>query len=449
MLSKRALLALSPYFAILLIAMVAATYAFPQTDDFCNWGRMQNLFAWNPFAETFNFYMTWGGRPSAILLIDSVGWLTHVLPLPLQVTYALALIAIIAALMYACFRASTVIAPSIALATIAAVAVVGTMPWKLEGVIWLSGTVVYTVSIIAMLLLIGLVETGRPLRFATVVVLAMAVGFNEFTALAIGIYLGLRFLLNQKEWRAYTVLSIVYVVAFGIALAAPGNFVRSAKVAPPHDLIAAVRMAGESFESYASIHLSSNWFMYACLLLAASAATWGTNPIPFRRVAPAIVAMLAAFPINLIGLPFLMGQPIPGRTLNQAHCFLILGLLFLAAWLGARVGSRAKNSVLSAVGSALLLATGLVALGNPVVDEYTRTITQFGATWRSEQTARTALLMAATGSVAVPPLSQEPGWPPVLRGKDISSDPAAKVNTCTADFYNLDSVITEAPKDKA
>ncbi len=449
MLSSKNTVAMAPYLAIVLFAMLAATYAFPQTDDYCLFGKLKNNFGWNPFVATADMYHVWSGRFSAMFFIEASGWLTHVLPLPLQMTYAAILIALVGALLWAAYLAFSIVAPSMALAAVATVAIIGTMPWKLEGVMWLTGAAVYTAPFVAIMLLVALIEREKTAGAATIVLVAISVGFNEFVGLAVGVFLAVRFFLNRQDWRPHAILGVVYVLAFGVSVLAPGNFVRSAEVSAPHDLVAALGMSADSFLMYLANHVAPNWFMFACLLIAAFAATWGAKAIPFHRAMPAIVAFLSAFPINLIGLPFLMGEPIPGRTLNQAHGFLILGMLLVAAWLGAYVSSRTKWAVPPLVGPGVVFATGLVCLGNPLIGEYTRTITTYAGTWRAEQTARHVMLSKGTGPVAVPAFSPEPGWPPVLRGADISADATYWVNSCLGSYYGRAVTLEAADSGKA
>ena len=81
-------LATVPYVLALLVVLYAARYGFPQTDDYCTFGRLVRQHDANPFVETWHLYMNWTGRYTSSFLVAAVGTLTTLLPLSVHAVYA-------------------------------------------------------------------------------------------------------------------------------------------------------------------------------------------------------------------------------------------------------------------------------------------------------------------------------------------------------------------------
>lgn len=460
--SSRALrwVALLPYLWVVAVVAVAITHAFPQTDDFCTFGRLFRSSGGNPFAETWSLYLHWTGRYSASFAVAVTGWLAGISPLPFQWTYAGVLLAFLVLFLLACMQASRMLAArgavNLPLAMILCAAVLALMPSKLEGATWLTGAAVYMLSVSFALLAFRAVEqstasgrTGDLLLSSSL--LAVTVGFNELVALVVGAWLVVR-LPSQRHDRGRMNRSLlhlgVFAIFFGASVLAPGNFVRDATMATPrHDLAQAFALARESYQLIVSELIQPNAWALALLFAAAAAAGAivyrGDTPRRARDFVPLAVALLVALPLHLVVYSFLTGERIPARVLNQALALALVGTLLAASWLGGRWSAR-----LRAAGDRrllwIVLVAGVVLVAGAPFRYLATTTRDFGPIWQAHQEARHQALIAARvqgiSHPALKPLPSERVSTPVLSGADITADPENWINRCVADFYGVERV---------
>lgn len=460
--------AFAPYAWIGAVLLAVATFAFPQTDDFCTFGRLFTHSGGNPFAETWNLYQHWTGRYASSFLVAAVGWLSSVVPFPLQWVYAGSLAAMIAVHVLACVVFGKLVAApgrvNLPFAAVVAAAGLVLMPSKLEGLFWVTGAAVYFAGVACLLVLMQrLGEDREPSAkpgppWPEMALIAACVGFNEFIALALGAFLALRILAFARTrahaWENAALLA-TYAAAFGFSVLAPGNFARDASIAVPrHDPVLALELAQRSFDLLATALVRPNASLLSLMLLGSLAAGWLAGPERWRkpghawRFLPAPLVLLASLPMHLLVYSFLSGEETPGRIINQALLLALSGACLLAAWAGTWLASlRPVRDPRPAL--AIVLLTGLWFLSSPQVRQLSATARDFGATWRAEQQQRNqALLAAARGgaaTVVVPAFSPEGNSPPLLQGADIGSDPAGWVNLCVAGFYRVPSVSLAPP----
>lgn len=448
-----------PYLLMVGVFCYALTFAFPQTDDFCTFGRLENNSGGNPLREALYLYNHWTGRYSASFATAVVGWLHGLVPLSLQTVYAACLIAALLVFVATAYLATrTVYADrrgSFALAMLMVSVSLLLMPSRLEGVFWLTGVAVYTLGIFAMLALCdygtrdSAVDAKGRARIdpATVASIVAAVGFNEFIGLCVGVFLGVRFLLIARD-RAHLRQNIAYfaayAIAFSAALFAPGNFVRDSTIsATRHDLGAALRMSWESLSNFKRMHLIPEAPMLAAAILAALAigiaASSSHRRAEFRRAFPAIAALLAAFPVHVFVYTFLVGDLPPGRVINEAYVMSLLAVCMLAAWSGMTLARIAPIAAARRFAPAAVFFAGLVLASGKDFREVVTSTRDFAPLWAKQQEQRRQRILAAAPGEALtlPAFSRERTDPPIFQGADISADNAYWVNRCVADYYRL------------
>lgn len=459
-------IAFAPYFWILLVFLLAATYAFPQTDDFCTFGRLFQGSGGNPFAESWYLYQHWTGRYASSFVIAAVGWLSSVVPAPLQWVYAGSLVAMMLAFAASCVALSRLVARgkgfNLSFAALLACSGLVLMPSKLEGLFWLTGAAVYFIGTALLFLLMQRLGTDREasrgrLPWVDVALVIACVGINEFLALALGAFLALRIAVFARA-RAYARENAILVATFAAALAfsvfAPGNFARDAGIVTTrHDIGLTIDLAMRSMQFFAAAFLRPNALLMALALAAAFLAGWAAAPERWRtpghaaRFLPAPLVLLASFPMHLFVYSFLSGEETPGRIVNQALVLLVAGALLLSAWAGGWLATRKRLADPRAAHVVFLLA-GIWLLSSPQFRQVSTTARDFGQTWRTQQSERHQRLVAIARSapqvVSVPAFSSEGASPPLFQGSDVGPDPSYWINQCVASFYGVPAVQLEA-----
>lgn len=458
-------LAWAPFAWIVLVFLLAATYAFPQTDDFCTFGRLFQTSGGNPFAETWYLYQHWTGRYASSFAIAAVGWLSSVVPAPLQAVYAASLVAMILAFVASCVALSRLVprgaAPNLPFAALLACAGLVLMPSKLEGLFWVTGAAVYFIGSALLFWLMQRLGPDRDparegLPWLEAALVIACVGMNEFLALALGAFLVLRMALFART-RAYARDNAILFGTFAAALAfsvfAPGNFARDAGIAATrHDLGLTIDLAHRSLYFFGAAFVGPNALLLLLVLAAAFVAGWVAAPERWRapghaaRFLPAPLVLLASFPMHLVVYSFLSGEETPGRILNQALLLMLAGALLLSAWAGGWLATR-KPAPRPRAAHVLMLLAGIGLLASPQFRQLSTTVRDFGQTWRTQQVDRHQRLVAAARGapqpVAVPAFTSEGASPPLFQGADIGTDPAGWVNQCVASFYGVPAVQLE------
>lgn len=455
---------LLPYVWAVMVMFLATTYAFPQTDDFCTFGRLFGPSQDNPFIETWNIYHSWTGRYTSTFLITVVGWSSSVIPLPLHVSYRGALILILITYVSACFVICRALFTgrhgSAALAMLIVAASLVLMPSKLEEFIWLTGAVVYFVSISLLLLLMGLIDGGvhdhdegrsHIFNWWVVGLLVAGVGINEFIALAIGCYLMLRFALYAHS-RAFRMQNIVYfsvyILALGLTIFAPGNFARDAGItATHHSVLGAIHLALSSFSVFLDMHVRPNPLLLTCLLLISFLAGFGVRKrnrtsADLKRVLAVCITLVVSFPMHLLVYSYLAGEESPGRIINEAYPLALIGVCIFLSDMGARLNDRLRVVPMALV-KAAIFSVGIMLLASGQLRQVVTVMRDFGPVWSAEQLNRIALATQAAKDkrpLTVPAFSLEGSSPPLLEGADISGDKKYWVNQCVASFYSLPSI---------
>lgn len=451
-------IALAPFAAMALVLLAATAFTFPQTDDFCTFGRVLIRYGGNPLPDLANTYGEWTGRYTSTLLIGLVGASSGLVPVP--ISYPLALGGFVLLFLVACRQIARL--PSarnssnlpLALAIFCGVLVV--MPSKLEQFFWLTGAVVYFVAPACLLLLIHAIgangearreSTGRE---AWIAVLIVAItGFNELIALVLGACLAWSCIdslfLRRATWR-HAARLLLFTAAFALTTLAPGNFLRDAgSQLPRHDVLDAIGLAHASLAGFESTYGVALPALLAVLAAVAAGAGWPrgeSRPARAWLSYPAILVL--SLPAQLWVYSFLTGEPSPGRILNQGITLAIVGACVAAAYAGQRLASRLPATSSRRLHLAGLAVAGLGLAMTPNFGNLAEAAIVFGPSWHAQQLQRHAGLTGITTTtlpVYVKPFEGPDGDPPVYRGGDVGADPKHWINRCVADYYQIPAII--------
>lgn len=459
-----------------LLFLVAATFAyacffaFPQTDDFCTFGRLIWRQDGNPFAETYFLYQNWTGRYGSSFVISLAGWLSTVMPIPPYWTYSVFLLAMLVVFSLSLMASIGLLLrdrpperlPIILPAALLWAGIVVLMPSKLEGLLWLTGAAVYTLGIALLVLIASKLRpddqgaTGLGQVPASVLLLIfLCVGFNELIALSLGIYLGLRVLAfpRRQAWKQHAVLMAVFIVSVLVTALAPGNFVRDANItAVRHDLSAAFTMATHSLQLFGLPHRTVTLGVLSGLVAAGwlLAARSSVIRVQFRTIFPLVASLVIALPVHAVVYSFLTGDEVPGRVINQAYAMGLIGFGLLAIWCGMGLATADASPAAEVRARTVALVSALLIVSCSQFREVGAVLRDFGPTWRSEQIQRHHKLVSASikglDSVELTAFSTRAVRWPLLQGSDVTNDPAYWINGCVAGYYGLATVYLATDK---
>jgi hypothetical protein len=463
-LSLPCILAMTPFAWIAFLFIFGTFFSFPQTDDFCAFGRLFHVHADNPFVDTWSMYLHWTGRYTSMFLIATVGWLASLVPWSMYLVYSIALTSLIIIFGIACLVATRVLTATgeknlpIAAVTFATSLIL--MPSKLEGVFWLTGAIIYLTGVAGLLLLSRSItkddtQVGRaPYSWATLALIVGCVGFNELLALSVGVLLVFRVLAYARN-RTYLKRNIAYfatyLTAFAASILAPGNFVRDAgSPLYRHHVGAALGLATQSFNQFISMHISPNALFLSLIILGTFVAGWAQKPAGINRfsaMSPLPLTLVSGLPLHLVVYSFLTGEEAPGRVINQSYVMALIGLCLLAGWMGMRLASTSRRTGNLRLAHASLLVLGILCVSSLQFRQVVSVVRDFGPIWRAQQIERTEILKSAKErSVLLASFTPEGSTPPVLQGSDITDDPTYWVNMCLSGLYGVKDIRLTKPE---
>lgn len=452
------LAALAPLLWFFAVMAWGGVYSFPQTDDFCTFGRVFTRDAYNPLADAWHMYLMWTGRYSSVFMVASTGWLSSVTPWPLYATYQLVVVGLVVALIAGCIAAMNVLSMprlvNVSVGSIAAAAALTFMPSRLEGVYWLTGAAIYVTSVAVLLATAwSIVRDDRAAAgraavrwpYASMAWIVFCVGFNELIALSLGGFLLLRvaFFARGGSYRKRNIAyGVAYAISMLVTVCAPGNFARDAlSQVPRHEVGGAATLALHSLELFIDSRMSPNAGILLGVLVGVAVFTWAVRPpafARFNRIAPLALTLLVAMPAHLYVYSFLTGEETPGRIINQCYAMTLVGACLLAAWSGAAVAERTRRKPALLVACAVLACTGAAFLTTAQFRQVVDTARDFGPVWHAQQLQRLDALRAGRGnSISLPPFSPEGHAWPLFQGADITEDPAYWVNSCLGNMHGI------------
>lgn len=464
-------LAVSPGLVLMLVIGAIALQAQPQTDDVCTFGRLAQSSGGNPFAETWYLYTAWSGRYSSSLLIALSGSALAIAPGHAEGwAYGALLVAGLCTAivsMQRTARSEGAGSPAAwTLALLAVVWVVALMGSPLEGVFWLTGAAVYSAGLIALCALVAAVQRALDdaqgrwwlSPWAAVLVL-FACGFNELLTASLGLWLGMLVLVrwDQERWRTGLLILIVALAGAAATALAPGNVVRDGlSTLPRHDIGLAWSMAAESLDVFWTHQLAGQ--LGSGLWLAAGAFAAGLAggqvkpPRRWRESMPLIVMLLSAMPLHALLFPFLVGEPMPGRVVNQAFAMGMIGLALLAFRCGLGVsGMASADRVALGVRTIALMGVAAASIAvwqTPGAERLSVALGGPAGAWSSDHAERRALIDAAVAAgrrvVVVPAIPVRPELHLLLQGADLTADRGHWINLCVAQHHRIESIRTDA-----
>jgi hypothetical protein len=461
---------LFPYAWALASIVFITFYAFPQTDDFCTFGRLFNQSHHNPFIETLNLYKNWTGRYSSSFAISSVGWLFSITPVPLHWIYQGALFFALLIYIYSCVKICSVIFAEKKIECLTVMLFTATlvlMPSKLEAFLWLTGACVYFLGVSLLYLAFSSIENDslynvngdRKLwRWRTLALIFMCVGINEFVAVILGIFIILRASVYASESR-YLKQNIAYFSVFLISIVitifSPGNFIRNATLQHQHDMSLAVGLAAKCFSIFMHMHIIPNKGVLLCLALASFLSGWmieykKNTRLQLYRMLVICTTLLISLPVHLFIYCYLSGEEVPGRVINEAYPLLVAGIFFVMFYIGSSVVGERRKDLIGAC-RVFIFMVGIYLLSGPQIRQLVSSARDFGPIWRSEQLARIDLIKGFKDIKApalVPPFTPEHVSPPLLQGGDINDASDYWINKCVAGFYSIQSIEMDRVKNK-
>ena len=377
------------------------------------------------------WYVHWSGRFLFAPLVAGLSWLGQ-WPVP----YLLAvLLAVWAAL--AVWTAHAWGQPALRLPALVIVAAyIVSVPAPGQVLDWQTGMLIYTLPLVLVTALAGLVGASRRHRAAVVaagIVAALVPGCSETAGvpLAVAALALLALAVWRRDWTRPALVAVTLGALVGLAvfLAAPGNHARQLLFPPPPPLPVTALRAGP-IVALVLVHLLASPLALAGPLVALVVA-WTVSraqvPAPPRRLLPALtLAALALIAASLGPAVYAFAVMPEDRTLTVPALVL---LLWCAAW-GWWLGARWPASPAWALGAVLLAALVLVPAITGTVAA-TPALAAQAAAWD----ARDAQIRAAApAAVVVPVLPASPGL------LDFGPDPANWVNAQAAEYYGVASI---------
>jgi hypothetical protein len=460
--------AITVFMYLICIFLYGAYFSFPQTDDFCIFGRVISTTG-NPLSDVYYMYLNWSGRYASMFFIALPAWVMTVSPVDMSIIYRLFVFLYIAsfiASLYFFFKILELDKTTCLLFTLLISGLVLIiLPSKVEGLYWLTGSAVYLLPVSAFMLLASVLQLEYIKRqekslpaLATSLILITVVGFNELIAISAGLLIGFHFLFQQKDRRNNNkniFLVLIFIGSMLVAVLAPGNFARSSTiVVPKHNIEVAFNLMisslGMLWNYNIGLHKTVAVFAIMGGLLIGFLPR-STALFKYRRQFLAVpVSLIVGIPIHFFVYSFLTGEASPGRVLNQSTALLWIGILLLSAFISSRfVEFFSSRQVISGREYSGVLYFGLIIVSLAYLEHkefknLNQTLKVFAPYWASERDAREQRIKLANSSgvkiLQVDPLGKEPFWPPFFSGTDLTEDPKYWVNMCIASYYHLEEI---------
>jgi hypothetical protein len=381
---------------------------------------------------------------------------------------------------------------SVFLAEVLLCAVLRTAPSLGQSLYWQTGALTYTVPILLLTLYIGLVprhsRVGRGGRNGILMLGAAvafcAAGMSEINAAlqCAALLLSLltcRVFRNEAEWvqRHVPVLWAGFLgslVSSMLVVSAPGNAIRERVVhevtgRPALPYVAALKLAMWSTVRFVA-HIPYRHPVESLVLLGSAAlVSWGQEllPLPKGRKIALAAGLVCVFSFALVFscvIPAVvaLSSPPPFRAQLAASWIVLVAVLLYGVLLGTLAGHwypvaglrlRTPKNAATAVLLSLVFPWSL----NLTQENLAATdgLRRYATEWEASDT-QIRRIKAQGKSIVVLPWNSELASGGIVGGDAIagaetwlSPDPRHWVNTCTADYYGLQSIATEpAPQNR-
>lgn len=335
--------ALTPY-------LVICFYALPFADDFCfGWTASENI----PFVQKFlNQYLLWNGRYTADVLVNlhplvsgkimyyQLSSLVAIVAMPVVVYHLIITLSIDKTIQDSSLRKAYVRNDKTlkTYATISALIItlfyLTYQPNITEGIYWYIGTANYhwgnlLVVVQLTLLLKALTATGKTkhiLHTLSVLLLVIAIGFNEVGALVIPLFYcclwAFSCQLQTANCRLWALYSGVAIIASTFVFFSPGNFVRAVEFESQYNLLHSLLYA-----TLQTVRFIAQWMLNVPFVLLSAIVIANADKINSNVKADYRVLLVAILAIVFCGsfLPYfatgVLGQH---RTINYVFFYFIL-----------------------------------------------------------------------------------------------------------------------------
>lgn len=460
--------AIAVFMYVIGIFLFGAYFSFPQTDDFCIFGRVISTTG-NPVSDVYYMYLNWAGRYASMFFIALPVWVMTISPVDMSIIYRLFvflyIVSFVASLYFFFKTLELNKTTRVLFALIISGLILIILPSKVEGLYWLTGSAVYLLPVSAFMLFASALQSEYIKRhekslpaLTTTLILITVVGFNELIAISAGLLIVFHFLFQQKDQRNNNksiFLVLVFIGSMLVAVLAPGNFARSSTIVmPKHNIEVAFNLLISSLGMLwkYNIGLHKTIVVFAIMgglligLLPRSTPLFKNR----RQFLAVPVSLIVGIPIHFFVYSFLTGEASPGRVLNQSTALLWIGILLLSAFISSRFVEFVSSRQVIRGGAYIgVVYFGLVIVSFGYLEHkefknFNQTLRVFAPHWASERNAREQQIKLASSSgvkiLEVDPLGKEPFWPPFFSGTDLTEDPKYWVNMCIASYYHLEEI---------
>lgn len=452
--------------AVLLMHMYSGSHLRMMADDYCTtlYGQRDGLINGLIFQ-----YNTWAGQFSNILFKNAVGVIGNGV-IPLLPTFLIGAWLIVTYWLVngtlACLHVAdswhkfSFLSVLIVFVTIAAV------PVPIQPLYWLAALVPYTLPVIGATALAGLLprflsarEDRQRRRILTVVfaVAFVSAGFSEiYSALQTGSILGLLtlalFYRRMRPLLPFCLMALAgSVLAMAVIIAAPGNAIRRSSfpefvgivpfvIATITQTIALIFVNIVNFAPAGSTLL----LLTAFVVGSRSSRAWVfTKSLRFLLI-PVFVVFMAVSAYIAAGV-YGVGSVPPARTYTTPQFAIFLGIMAVGFMLGHRwrnyQGTHSRSEVPGSLrvvsGAVALLIALLVLQETREISATLPTLQQFSQSWDERDRLIRQLATDGQRQLNLPPLPND--LAPLVGLQTHTDDPDFWVNSCTAEYYGLES----------
>ncbi|HRG90266.1 MAG TPA: DUF6056 family protein [Chitinophagales bacterium] len=336
--------------AALIPYLVICFYALPFADDFCfGWTASAPI----PFVQRFlNQYLLWNGRYTADVLVNlhplvsgkimyyQLSSLVAIVAMPVVVYHLIITLSIDTTIQDSSLRRAYVRNDKTlkTYATVSALIItlfyLAYQPNITEGIYWYIGIANYhwgnlLVVVQLTLLLKALTATGKTkhiLHTLSLLLLVIAVGFNEIGALIVPLFycslwaFGCR--LQTANCRLWALYSGVAIVASAFVFFSPGNFVRANEFEGRYDLIHSL-----FYSTLQTVRFMAQWMLNVPFVLLSAVVLANADRMKLKSAVDFRLLLIAMLLVIFAGsfLPYyatgMLGQH---RTINYVFFFFIL-----------------------------------------------------------------------------------------------------------------------------
>ncbi len=453
-------------FAVVLVFFSLAPYAHPSTDDICmaDGIRREGLLAhlWHHYSEWSGRYSgnaLYGVYPLIFGMFDGYRFIPVFMVVSLFVASAFLLSSVfgskmvdrcvlLSALCFVCVYLLGMISPA-------------------SGLYWMAGALSYQTANVLLLVALGLMlrlrerqrrsEKYSGLFVILLAVMAIAIGYNETSMVALTAMAALFLLLHLRSSRAivwpWVVVFVTTLVCFGVVYFSPGNAIRAAAFPLRHDLPRALSGSLDVGLRILGIWVS-NPVLLASTLLSPFAisrlyrSSGRTFAVTKSQIVLAGLCTLSIPVVFQFPAWWAMGGWAPARTIDAAYFVFLLGWFMTTGAItvyylrDARANPALRTSYAAVVMLAASVLFTLAVLGSDSYRLARSDLARRAGPWDAYMQQRYALIREAVAggrlSLVVPDFDMP--YPRTIYFNDIMYDSRDWRNGCYAAYFGLDRI---------